>query len=86
MAVSVKIISGNDQPQGGEGIVSIAGARGLTAANKIGSNNTVSPFPPLLTTQIDQTIAVINAKMDGRYSLKQAYDANQPSGVAIYPV
>tara|TARA_R110000823_G_scaffold16680_2_gene53334 strand:- start:1654 stop:1914 length:261 start_codon:yes stop_codon:yes gene_type:complete len=86
MAVSVKIISGNDQPQGGQGIVSIAGARGLTAANKIGSNNTVSPFPPLLTTQIDQTIAVINAKMDGRYSLKQAYDANQPSGVAIYPV
>ena len=86
MAVSVKIISGNDQPQGGQGIVSIAGARGLTAANKIGSNNTVSPFPPLLTTQIDQTIAVINAKMDGRYSLKQAYDASQPSGVAIYPV
>ena len=86
MAVSVKIISGNDQPQGGQGIVSIAGARGLTAANKIGSNNTVSPFPPLLTTQIDQTMAVINAKMDGRYSLKQAYDANQPSGVAIYPV
>ena len=86
MAVSVKIISGNDQPQGGEGIVSIAGARGLTAANKIGSNNTVSPFPPLLTTQIDQSIAVINSRMDGRYSLKQAYDANQPSGVAIYPV
>ena len=86
MAVSVKIISGNDQPQGGQGIVSIAGARGLTAANKIGSNNTVSPFPPLQPSQIDQSIAVIDARMDGRYSLKQAYDANQPSGVAIYPV
>ena len=86
MAVSTKIIGGNDQPSGAEGIVSIAGARGLTAANKIGSNNTVSPDPPLLATQIDQSIAVIDARMDGRYSLKQAYDANQPSGVAIYPV
>ena len=38
MAVSTKIIGGNDQPQGGEGIVSIAGARGLTAADKIGAN------------------------------------------------
>ena len=86
MPVSQKIISGNEQPQGGEGIVSIAGARGLAAADKLSSNNTVSPFPPLLATQIDQSIAVIDARMDGRYSLKQAYDANQPSGVAIHPV
>ena len=86
MPVSQKIISGNEQPQGGEGIVSIAGARGLAAADKLSSNNTVSPFPPLLATQIDQSIAVIDARMDGRYSLKQAYDANQPSGVAIYPI
>lgn len=86
MPVSQKIISGNEQPQGGEGIVSIAGARGLAAADKLSSNNTVSPFPPLLATQIDQSIAVIDARMDGRYSLKQAYDANQPSGVAIHPI
>ncbi len=86
MPVSQKIIPGNEQPQGGEGIVSIAGARGLAAADKLSSNNTVSPFPPLLATQIDQSIAVIDARMDGRYSLKQAYDANQPSGVAIHPV
>ena len=86
MAVAVKIISGNEQPQGAAGIVSIAGARGLAAADKLGSNNTVSPFPPLLATQIDQSIAVIDARTDGRYSLNQAYDANQPSGVAIHPV
>lgn len=85
MAVSQKIITGNDQPQGGEGIVSIAGARGLTAAEKIGSNNTVSPFPPLLTTQIDESISVINARMDGRYSIVQAYYPNSPSGVAVTP-
>ena len=46
MAVSQKVIDGNVQPQGGEGIVGVAGARGLTAANKIDSNHTVSPFPP----------------------------------------
>ena len=86
MAVAVKIIDGNEQPQGGEGIVSIAGARGLAAADKLSSNNTLSPFPPLLTTQIDQPIAVINARMDSRYSLLQAYEANSPSGVAVDPV
>ena len=85
MTVTQKIITGNDQPQGGEGIVSIAGARGLTAAEKIGSNNTVSPFPPLLTTQIDESISVINARMDGRYSIVQAYQPNSPSGVAVTP-
>ena len=53
---------------------------------ELGTNNIVSPFPPLQPSQIDQSIAVIDARMDGRYSLKQAYDANQPSGVAIYPV
>ena len=69
MPVSQKIISGNEQPQGGEGIVSIAGARGLAAADKLSSNNTVSPFPPLLATQIDQSIAVIDARMDLPYIL-----------------
>jgi|TARA_R110002020_G_scaffold459973_1_gene678264 hypothetical protein len=90
MAVSTKIISGQDQPSGGGGIVGIAGARGLGSSGtlmvELGANNIVSPFPPLQPSQIDQSIAVIDARMDGRYSLKQAYDANQPSGVAIYPV
>ena len=35
MAVVQKIIGSNAQPNGAQGIVSIAGARGLTAANKI---------------------------------------------------
>jgi|TARA_R110002020_G_scaffold440816_1_gene651472 hypothetical protein len=85
MAVSTKIIGGNDQPQGGEGIVSIAGARGLTAADKIGANNTVSPFPPFLSTQIDMSIANIDGLLDGRYSIVQAYTPNSPSGVAVSP-
>jgi hypothetical protein len=85
MAVSQKIITGNDQPQGGEGIVSIAGARGLSASDKLGANNTVSPFPPILATQIDQSIAVINGSLNGRYSIVQAYQPNSPSGVAVTP-
>ena len=58
MAVSQKIVGGNDQPNGGEGIVSIGGARGLTAANKISSNHQVSPFPPLLPSQLDLMIPI----------------------------
>tara|TARA_R110000824_G_scaffold63631_11_gene167165 strand:- start:378 stop:635 length:258 start_codon:yes stop_codon:yes gene_type:complete len=85
MAVTQKVVSGNTQPQGGEGIVSIAGARGLAAADKLGSNNTVSPFPPLLATQIDMSIANINGLLDGRYSIVQAYQPNSPSGVAVTP-
>tara|TARA_R100001377_G_scaffold63378_1_gene39024 strand:+ start:1402 stop:1659 length:258 start_codon:yes stop_codon:yes gene_type:complete len=85
MAVSQKIVSGNDQPQGGEGVVSIAGARGLTAANKLNANHTVSPFPPLLPTQIDMSIANIDSLLDNRYSLLQANVSNSPSGVAVNP-
>ena len=86
MAVTQKIVSGDAQPNGGQGIVSMAGANGLTAANKISANYSVSSSPPLDGTQLDRSIAVMNGSLDGRYSLKQAYDANQPSGVAIYPI
>jgi hypothetical protein len=86
MAVTQKIIGGNAQPNGGQGIVSMAGANGLTAANKINANHSVSSSPPLDGTQLDRSIAVMDGSLDGRYSLKQAYDANQPSGVAIYPI
>ena len=85
MAVSQKIVTGNDQPQGGAGVVGVAGARGLTAANKLNSNHTVSPFPPLLPTQVDMSIANINGLLDGRYSIVQAYQPNSPSGVAVTP-
>jgi hypothetical protein len=53
---------------------------------ELGANNIVSPFPPLQPSQIDQSIAVIDARMNGRYSLVQAYEANSPSGVAVTPV
>lgn len=66
--VTQKIINSNPQPQGGEGIVSIAGARGLAAADKLSSNNTVSPFPPLLATEIDNTNAVTNGVLGYRFN------------------
>jgi len=86
MAVTQKIIDGNAQPNGGQGIVSMAGANGLTAANKISANYSLSSSPPYDGTQLDRSIAVMNGSLSGRYSLKQAYDANQPSGLAIYPI
>lgn len=68
MAVTQKIINSNPQPQGGEGIVSIAGARGLAAADKLSSNNTLGPFPPLLSSQIDDTNAVTDGLFDYRFN------------------
>ena len=79
MAVSQKIKSGDDQPNGGEGIVSIGGARGLTAADKISSNHQVSPFPPLLPSQLDATIAGINARLNTRFD-----DTNYYHGSGSY--
>lgn len=66
-SISAKIKSGNDQPQGGKGVVGIAGARGLAAADKIDSNHTVSPFPPLASSKIDDSISVINADLTHRF-------------------
>ena len=68
MAVTQKIIDGNDQPQGGAGVVSIAGAKGLSAADKVGANNTLSPFPPLQPTQIDSPNSVTNSTFDYRFN------------------
>ncbi len=44
MAVDVaqKVKTGDSQPNGGDGIVGVARAHGLTAANKIDSNHSVS--------------------------------------------
>ena len=79
MAISQKIVTGNDQPQGGAGVVGVAGAKGLTAANKVDSNHTVSPFPPLLATQIDYSIAVINERLNTRFD-----DTNYYHGSGSY--
>ena len=71
MAIAQKVITGNDQPSGGNGIVSIGGARGLgnsgNLLTEVASKNIVSPFPPLLDTQLDQTVSVINGKLDSRF-------------------
>ena len=75
MYVSRKVINGNSQPNGGMGFVCMAGCQGFTASEKLGSNNVLSPFPPLLPSQIDESIAVINAKLNGRFN-----DINYYSG------
>ena len=71
MAIAQKIVSGNDQPSGGNGVVSIGGARGLgnsgTLLAEITTTNIVSPFPPIQDTQLDQTVSVINVKLDSRF-------------------
>lgn len=79
MAVSQKIKSGDDQPNGGEGIVSIGGARGLTAADKISTNHQVSPFPPLLPSQMDWSVAVADARLNTRFD-----DTNYYHGSGSY--
>ena len=44
MAIDVaqKVVTGDSQPNGGDGIVGVAGAKGLTAAEKIDSDHSVS--------------------------------------------
>ena len=79
MAVSQKIVSGNDQPQGGAGVVGIAGARGLAAADKLDAQHVVSPFPPLLASGIDYSIADINSKLNDRFD-----DTNYYHGSGSY--
>ena len=67
MAMVQKVITANDQPAGGRGVVSVAGARGLASGTfiaDIASKNIVSPFPPLQGSQLDQTVAVMNGKFD----------------------
>jgi len=72
--VAIKAVSGNDQPNGGEGIVSMAGARGLTAANKISSNHKVGP-PVLTASQIDQSIDVMFDRLKDRFDDYNTYSA-----------
>ena len=73
MAIDVvqKVVSGDDQPNGGAGIVSIAGARGLTAANKIDSNPSLSP--PISASLIDESINVMYDNLKGRFDDYMTY-------------
>jgi|TARA_Y100001938_G_scaffold150364_1_gene240969 hypothetical protein len=83
MAISQKIISGNDQPSGGGGIVGIAGANGLgnsgTLMTEINGTNIVSPFPPLQASKIDWSIATCNTKLNNRFD-----DTNYYHGSGSY--
>lgn len=80
MAISQKIIAGNDQPSGGNGIVSIGGARGLgtsgTLLTEVSSTNIVSPFPPLNASQLDTSVATNNSELNYRYNADEVYTAN----------
>lgn len=67
-----KIITGN--PQRGGGIVSMAGAKALTAAQKIGSEYRVT-----VPVQKDQPVAVIDARLDTRLDDVRYYSGDSAS-------
>ena len=75
MAIDVaqKAKSGDDQPNGGEGIVGVAGAKGLTAANKIDSNHSVSAGKS--ASLIDQPIDVMYSNLKDRFDDYNTYSA-----------
>jgi hypothetical protein len=70
--VAQKIITGN--PQRGGGIVSMAGAKALTAAEKIGAEYRVT-----VPLQKDQPIAVIEARLDTRLDDVRYYSGDSSS-------
>lgn len=67
-----KIISGNSQRGGG--IVGMAGAKALTAAQKIGSQ-----FRVTVPVQTDQPVTVIEARMDARLDDVRYYSGDTAS-------
>ena len=75
MAIDVaqKAKSGDDQPNGGEGIVGVAGAKGLTAANKIDSNHSVSAGKS--ASLIDQPIDLMYTNLKDRFDDYNTYSA-----------
>ncbi|MDB4348061.1 hypothetical protein OAA46_00240 [bacterium] len=75
MAIDVaqKAKNGDDQPNGGEGIVGVAGAKGLTAANKIDSNHSVSAGKS--ASLIDQPIDVMYSNLKDRFDDYNTYSA-----------
>ena len=72
MAVVQKIISGNEQPAGGRGVVGVNGARGLDSSSVLDTNHTLEPAP-VPSSKIDQPISVINSILDSRYDDPRYY-------------
>lgn len=87
MAVSQKIINSNDQPSSGRGIVSVAGQRGLasngTFISDISSTNIVSPFPPMQSSQLDDTISVTNNDYNYKYNAEFVLTAGVAASGAV---
>ena len=75
MAVDVaqKVKTGDSQPNGGDGIVGVAGAKGLTAANKIDSNHSVSTVKS--ASLIDEPIDIIYSRLKDRFDDYNTYSA-----------
>ena len=75
MAIDVaqKVKTGDSQPNGGDGIVGVAGAKGLTAANKIDSNHSVSAGKS--ASLIDQPIDLIYTNLKDRFDDYNTYSA-----------
>lgn len=79
MAVSQKIISGNDQPNGGRAITSIAGARGLDDASIIDTNHTLNPVT-LAASLMDQSISTIDTNLNDRFDDVNYYHGSGVQG------
>lgn len=70
--VTKKIITGNAQRGGG--ITGMAGAKALTAAEKIGTN-----FEVTVPIQTDQPVTVTEARMDARLDDVRYYSGDTSS-------
>ena len=75
MAVDVaqKVKTGDSQPNGGDGIVGVSGAKGLTAAEKIDSNHSVSTVKS--SSLIDEPIDIIYSRLKDRFDDYNTYSA-----------
>ena len=75
MAVDVaqKVKTGDSQPNGGDGIVGVAGAKGLTAAEKIDSNHSVSTAKS--SSLIDEPIDIMFSRLKDRFDDYNTYSA-----------
>ena len=75
MAIDVaqKVVTGDSQPNGGDGIVGVAGAKGLTAANKIDSNHSVSAGKS--ASLIDQPIDLMYTNLKDRFDDYNTYSS-----------
>tara|TARA_R100000664_G_scaffold18979_2_gene28077 strand:+ start:6859 stop:8703 length:1845 start_codon:yes stop_codon:yes gene_type:complete len=75
MTISRKIIDADGQPDGGSGIVSGAGSKGLTPSEKLNSNNKINA-----PETVDQSISEINSDLQDRYDHENYYGGDSDGG------